>query len=959
MVEINEPDCAQLVLTPSPAAVSNMAVTIGQDSQATQALPTLDAAFSVFEMGYCQALDYAVIVLGAGGGSEPQTFLTLAGSTLVLEPYEAFDHIETWAAAVEVRVEGALVLELPFHVTITAVHCSAIEVEFGFAAPLEFLLGEQLTATLAVPEAQDAQQLLANGLCGDLVYSLVGVEQASELHQLPWVALEASEVVVSIPAAPADIQAFATTDAAFPGEPTGSITVYSQDGAYLASDSFGLYIRAPACAGVSVVPSHDLTGMAVALDATDAVTQPLASYTDALRVLEMGYCTPYAEVLLNGAAVPFLTLSATEIVLTAPATADYAGAQTATLRVLAQGRPEEGEVELGAFEFEVTIGGPDCSSLDLSPLTLEAMSMPLGDQSQVRQALPPPADEGGFIAMGFCADLEYDLYFGEQLLIFPWLYLEGSDIVLETATSNLVDAPLTITLALHPPGETQTLPTSFDFGVTFTAPACTELVLTAARGLLPMELALGALTERTQAVPHLTDSGSLLALGLCPLTLDVDLDGSSVDFLAVGADRATIVLTAPADSSLVGAEQTGRLIASLAESGTVLLTLEFSVKILPPACANIQIEEPEAALLPMEILLDSSEPAGQPLPTFTDAGGLLVAGLCADFTYRVRLDTPIDGEPGSFRAREVSWLTTNATHIVLDVPTRASYHGAHRGALLVVADSTVVYEMHFAVIVEQVFAGVEAEEAPPAPYFIGVGGLVLPAWEAVAGAELVYLLPESNDSENGVALMQIGSLGICDCVMLVASPTARSGKAIEMRLPSDWTEDATLYVSLERADARAAAVYTIPVEALPAPAPPAPAALAGECSGPLYVDSPCYVDDGTSEEERRALITPADCAPLYAQTSTDGEIRLVFNHPIELKLSEVALAEEIAQSDGLELQLISAVKPEDDGQVQFTWALEKEGDATLLVKVKFAEVAQISTNGIDRDQFRIVFVDTG
>ena len=710
-IVINEPDCTQLVLTPSPAAISNMAVTIGQDSQKTQAIPTFAAAFSVFEMGYCQALDYAVFVQAHGSGeeTEAQTFLTLVDELLVLEPDEAFDHIETWAVTFEVRVEGAKVLELTFNATITAVLCSEIEVTFQLTSSLEFLLGQQLTATLAIPEAQDAQELLANGLCGDLTYTLTGVEQASELHQLPWVAIHDQEVVVSIPATPTDIQQFATTAPAFAGEPTGSIVVFSEDGVHLAAADFGLHIRVPSCSEVQLVPSHDLASMATTLDAATPVRQLLASYTDAFRVLEMGYCTPYFELLLSGAAVPFLTLSESHIILAAPATADFVGSHTATLRVLARGGFESVEVQLGEFEFEVVISGPDCSLLDLSPLTLEPMTMPLGDPGQVRQELPPPADEGGFIEMGLCPDLEYDLYFGNDLLAFPWLYIEGSDIVLETATTDLVGTLLTITLAVHEPGETQTLPTSFDFAVTFTAPACTELVVTADHGLRTMELALAATTERTQAVPRVTDSRGLLALGLCRLAAEVDLDGQPVDFLAVGADGQAIILTTPADGTLVGGEQAGRLMFSLVEGGTVMLTLDFAVKILEPVCANIRIVEPGTALVPMEILMDSSEPAGQPLPTLTDEGGLLASGYCTDYTYRMRLETPTDAETDSYRRREVSWLTTNATHIVLDVPLRAGFEGSHRGSLRVVVSGEEVFEMLFVVRVGPGFAGVVEE----------------------------------------------------------------------------------------------------------------------------------------------------------------------------------------------------------------------------------------------------------
>ena len=117
------------------------------------------------------------------------------------------------------------------------------------------------------------------------------------------------EIIVSIPETPTDIAAFATSAPAFTTEPTGNITVYSEDGVYLASDTFDLYIRVPACADVVLISSHDLTRMEIALDATTPVTQLLASYTDEFRVLEMGYCTPYYEISLSGTEVPFLTLS--------------------------------------------------------------------------------------------------------------------------------------------------------------------------------------------------------------------------------------------------------------------------------------------------------------------------------------------------------------------------------------------------------------------------------------------------------------------------------------------------------------------------------------------------------------------------------------------------------------------------------------------------------------------------
>ena len=56
------------------------------------------------------------------------------------------------------------------------------------------------------------------------------VEQASELHQLPWVAVIDQEIVVSIPDTPTDIQAFATSAPAFA---SASMPKFTKDKKYL------------------------------------------------------------------------------------------------------------------------------------------------------------------------------------------------------------------------------------------------------------------------------------------------------------------------------------------------------------------------------------------------------------------------------------------------------------------------------------------------------------------------------------------------------------------------------------------------------------------------------------------------------------------------------------------------------------------------------------------------------
>ena len=58
------------------------------------------------------------------------------------------------------------------------------------------------------------------------------------------------------------------------------------------------------------------------------------------------------------------------------------------------------------------------------------------------------------------------------------------------------------------------------------------------------------------------------------------------------------------------------------------------------------------------------------------------------------------------------------------------------------------------------------------------------------------------------------------------------------------------------------------------------------------------------------------------------------------------------------MQLVSAIKPESEEQVQYSWSISLEDAYTMEFDLKFKNPEFISSNGVDRDQFRIFFVET-
>ena len=63
-------------------------------------------------------------------------------------------------------------------------------------------------------------------------------------------------------------------------------------------------------------------------------------------------------------------------------------------------------------------------------------------------------------------------------------------------------------------------------------------------------------------------------------------------------------------------------------------------------------------------------------------------------------------------------------------------------------------------------------------------------------------------------------------------------------------------------------------------------------------------------------------------------------------------------SGAVQVQLVSAIRPDEEEQAQFDWSLSLTSEDTMLFKIVFEQPEFISSSGVDRDVVRIFFVDT-
>ena len=127
----------------------------------------------------------------------------------------------------------------------------------------------------------------------------------------------------------------------------------------------------------------------------------------------------------------------------------------------------------------------------------------------------------------------------------------------------------------------------------------------------------------------------------------------------------------------------------------------------------------------------------------------------------------------------------------------------------------------------------------------------------------------------------------------------------------------------------------------------------------MWLDEPDLNDEG-SDLEFYFPVDETKCLPLYARTNSAGQISVVFNHPIEFTYADTDFAADaIVTSGGIQVQLLSVIKPESELRAQYSWNLSLKDEVTMVFQVTFNQPEEISSNGVDRDQFRIYFVDTG
>ena len=192
---------------------------------------------------------------------------------------------------------------------------------------------------------------------------------------------------------------------------------------------------------------------------------------------------------------------------------------------------------------------------------------------------------------------------------------------------------------------------------------------------------------------------------------------------------------------------------------------------------------------------------------------------------------------------------------------------------------------------------------------------------------------------------------------------------IQIILPSNWdasiTED-SLFVTLSKEENEK--TYRIPLIIQPTEFVVIEQGLfEGEQTTIELIDSYVWSDKPEFREEKAEIVlsdTIMDtidnnlCLPMFARTNAVGEIQMVFNHPIAFKYEDAELVSAIIQSGTMQVQLVSAMELSSAELAKFDWEVYLADEYTLIIQIVFKEPEQISSHGVDRDQFRIYFVQT-
>ena len=152
--------------------------------------------------------------------------------------------------------------------------------------------------------------------------------------------------------------------------------------------------------------------------------QPLPSFSDQYRVLEMGYCQDllYTCTIRKDntvQTVPFLRVEDSKIILDSPTSAAYIGVWTATFTVLGDG------ASLFSTQFGVTVNTAACELLQFSFGSIDPIEFQLGETLEVTSPITV-ADEDGWLGMGLCGVFEYEVLIG--IAAPPWVWHDTSSI---------------------------------------------------------------------------------------------------------------------------------------------------------------------------------------------------------------------------------------------------------------------------------------------------------------------------------------------------------------------------------------------------------------------------------------------------------------------------------------------------------------------------------------------------
>ena len=277
------------------------------------------------------------------------------------------------AGRLNVKYDGVVLFTKDFTITIHGPDCSFLDLIVMAIPNLEFTPGAMTQNSMVRPTVDDATGYLSYGLCQDeMAY---GVEFQGQV--LPWMALTATYIVVSLPEDGSNMADFAGPD-----NPWTFLVTHTLTGTVLLENDFVLDIIDLPCSELVLASADQVVDMDVTIGiGAVGEDQPHPIFRDQYSIVYTeGYC-PSLEfvcpVWRDGAytTVDFLTIAGGNIVLTSPATADYIGTLGAKFEVVADG------VAIFSRTFLVYVHAPDCGNLDFVSPSVGPIVFQLGEHT--------------------------------------------------------------------------------------------------------------------------------------------------------------------------------------------------------------------------------------------------------------------------------------------------------------------------------------------------------------------------------------------------------------------------------------------------------------------------------------------------------------------------------------------------------------------------------------------------